>query len=93
MMHGHEKSDSVIVAVKPANKVEHSAAEQSTAELFAAKSVLTKWVVVWQRQVYRRTRFASAYAAFSAFVRCSASSTDSGPSPDTRSGWYCRILR
>jgi hypothetical protein len=27
MMHGHEKSDSVIVAVKPANKVEHSAAE------------------------------------------------------------------
>jgi RNA-directed DNA polymerase len=39
MMHGHEKSDSVIVAVKPANKVEHSAAEQSTAELFAAEPV------------------------------------------------------
>jgi hypothetical protein len=37
MMHGHEKSDSVIVAVKPANKAEHSAAEQSTAELFAAE--------------------------------------------------------
>jgi hypothetical protein len=28
MMHGHEKSDSVIVAVKPANKAEQSAAEQ-----------------------------------------------------------------
>jgi hypothetical protein len=27
MMHGHEKSDSAIVAVKPANKVERSAAE------------------------------------------------------------------
>jgi hypothetical protein len=26
-MHGHEKSDSAIVAVKPANKVERSAAE------------------------------------------------------------------
>ena len=38
-MHGHEKSDSVIVAVKPANKAEHSAAEQSTAELFAAEPV------------------------------------------------------
>jgi hypothetical protein len=33
MMHGHEKSDSAIVAVKPTNKAEHSAAEQSTAEL------------------------------------------------------------
>ena len=30
MMHGHEKSDSAIVAVKPTNKAEHSAAEQST---------------------------------------------------------------
>ena len=27
MMHGHEKSDSVIVAVKPTNKAERSAAE------------------------------------------------------------------
>ena len=27
MMHGHEKSDSVIVAVKPANKAEQSAAD------------------------------------------------------------------
>ena len=27
MMHGHEKSDSAIVAVKPANKAEQSAAE------------------------------------------------------------------
>ena len=27
MMHGHEKSDHAIVAVKPANKVERSAAE------------------------------------------------------------------
>src|SRR6516162_981203 len=27
MMHGHEKSDSVIVAAKPANKAEQSAAE------------------------------------------------------------------
>jgi hypothetical protein len=27
MMHGHEKSDSAIVAVKPANKAERSAAE------------------------------------------------------------------
>ena len=27
MMHGHEKSDLVIVALKPANKAERSAAE------------------------------------------------------------------
>ena len=27
MMHGHEKSDSVIVAVKPANKADATAAE------------------------------------------------------------------
>ena len=27
MMHGHERSDSVIVAAKPANKAEQSAAE------------------------------------------------------------------
>ena len=39
MMHGHEKSDPVIVAVKPANKAEHSAAEQSTAEPTAAELV------------------------------------------------------
>src|ERR1700730_9499484 len=37
MMHGHEKSDSAIVAVKPTNKALHSAAEQSIAELFAAE--------------------------------------------------------
>ena len=32
MMHGHEKSDPAIVAVKPANKAEQPAAEQSAAE-------------------------------------------------------------
>ena len=32
MMHGHGKSDSAIVAVKPTNKAERSAAEQSAAE-------------------------------------------------------------
>ena len=37
MMHGHEKSDSVIVAVKPANKAAPPAAEQSAAELVAAE--------------------------------------------------------
>jgi hypothetical protein len=39
MMHGHEKSRSAIVAVKPTNKAERSAAEQSTAEPAAAESV------------------------------------------------------
>jgi RNA-directed DNA polymerase len=39
MMHGHEKSDSVIVAAKPANKATHSAVEQSTAEPAAAEPV------------------------------------------------------
>ena len=37
MMHGHEKSDFVIVAVKPANKAAPPAAEQSAAELVAAE--------------------------------------------------------
>ena len=39
MMHGHEKSDSVIVAVKPANKAEQPAAERSAAEPTAAEPV------------------------------------------------------
>jgi hypothetical protein len=39
MMHGREKSDSAIVAVKPANKAERSAAEQTAAGTTAAESV------------------------------------------------------
>jgi hypothetical protein len=37
-MHGHEKSDPAIVAMKPANKVEQPAAEQSAAVPTAAES-------------------------------------------------------
>ena len=37
MMHGHEKSDSVIVAVKPTNNAERPAAEQSVAAPTAAE--------------------------------------------------------
>ena len=39
MMHGHEKSDSVIVATKPANKAEQPAPERSAAKLTAAEPV------------------------------------------------------
>src|SRR5260370_30228702 len=39
MTHGHEKSDFVIVAVKPANKVARPVAEQSAAEPAAAEPV------------------------------------------------------
>jgi RNA-directed DNA polymerase len=39
MMHGHEKSDSAIVAVKPANKVGRPAAERSVAGQAAAEPV------------------------------------------------------
>jgi RNA-directed DNA polymerase len=39
MTHGHEKSDSAIVAVKPTNKVERTAAEQSAAEPTATEPV------------------------------------------------------
>ena len=39
MMHGHEKSDSVIVAAKPANKVARPAVEQSAAEPATAEPV------------------------------------------------------
>jgi RNA-directed DNA polymerase len=39
MMHGHEKSDSVIVAVKPTNKADQPAVEQSAAEPSAAEPV------------------------------------------------------
>src|SRR5712692_7739057 len=38
-MHGRGKSDSVVVAVKPANKVACTAAEQSAAEPAAAEPV------------------------------------------------------
>ena len=58
MMHGHEKSDSVIVAVKPANKVEQPAADRTAAEPTAAKLVErragTKGNADWQST--RRTR-------------------------------------
>src|ERR1700722_11217452 len=39
MMHGHEKSDPAIVAMKPANKVEQPAVVRSAAEPTAAESV------------------------------------------------------
>ena len=39
MMHGHEKSRLAIVAVKPANKAEPPAAEQSAAKPTAAEPV------------------------------------------------------
>jgi RNA-directed DNA polymerase len=39
MMHGHEKSDPAIVAVKPANEVEQAAVERSAAEATAAEPV------------------------------------------------------
>jgi RNA-directed DNA polymerase len=39
MMHGHEKSDPAIVAVKPANKAEQPAAERTAAEPTAAEPV------------------------------------------------------
>ena len=39
MMHGHEKSDPAVVAVKPANKAEQPAAEQSVEGAAAAESV------------------------------------------------------
>ena len=48
MMYGHEKSDSVIVAVKPTNKT-----EQSAAELVEPRTE-TKGNVVWQST--RRTQ-------------------------------------
>src|ERR1700759_836681 len=38
MMHGHEKSDPAIVAMKPANKAEQLSAERSAAEPNAAES-------------------------------------------------------
>ena len=38
MMHGYEKSDSVIVAAKPANKAEQPVAERSAGEPTAAES-------------------------------------------------------
>ena len=48
MMYGHEKSDSVIVAVKPTNKAERSAAE------LVEPRTETKGNVVWQST--RRTQ-------------------------------------
>ena len=58
MMHGHEKSDSVIVAVKPANKAEQPAADRTAAEPTAAELVErragTKGNANWQST--RRTQ-------------------------------------
>src|SRR5262249_23080204 len=39
MMHGHEKSDPAVVAVKPANEAEQPTAEQSVEGTAAAESV------------------------------------------------------
>jgi RNA-directed DNA polymerase len=58
MMHGHEKSDSVIVAVKPANKAEQPAADRTAANPTAAEPVerrtRTKGNADWQST--RRTQ-------------------------------------
>src|SRR6266851_9369393 len=45
MMHGHEKSDSVIVAVKPANEAEQPAAERSAAEPRGSRQYLDPLVI------------------------------------------------
>ena len=39
MVHGHEESDSAVVAMKPTNKAEQPAAEQSAGEPTAAEPV------------------------------------------------------
>ena len=58
MMHGHEKSDPAIVAMKPANKAARSATEPSVKEPAAAESVErrvgTKGNADWQST--RRTQ-------------------------------------
>ena len=58
MMHGHEKSDLAIVAVKPANKVAQPAADRTAAEPTAAELVErragTKGNANWQST--RRTQ-------------------------------------
>ena len=58
MMHGHEKSDPAIVAMKPANKTARSATEPSVKEHAAAESVEpragTKGNADWQST--RRTQ-------------------------------------
>ena len=58
MMRGYEKSDSVIVAVKPTNKAEQPAAERSSVEPTAAELVEpragTEGNAVWQST--RRTQ-------------------------------------
>ncbi len=66
MMHGHEKSDPAIVAMKPANKAARSATEPSVKEPAAAESVEqragTKGNADWQstRRTQRRVSVAQA---------------------------------
>ena len=56
MVHGHEESDSVIVAVKPANKAERSAAE------LAEQRAGTKGNAVWQSTPWTQRQTCVAHA-------------------------------
>ena len=73
MMHGHEKSDPAIVAVKPTNKAERSAAEQSAEESAAAESVerraWTKGNADWQSTRWTQRRLA-CHRRWNAYGNC-----------------------
>ena len=69
MMHGHEKSSSAIVAVKPTNKVEHIVAEQSATERTAAEPVEPRAETADQHHTHRaqyRVRVLQALPAYGA---------------------------
>ena len=79
MMYGHEKSDSAIVAVKPANKVVRPAAERSVTGQAAAEPVErragTKGNADWQsthwtqRQIRVSQALARMRQAFAVWTR------------------------
>jgi hypothetical protein len=62
MMHGHEKSRSAIVAVKPTNKVVRPAAEQSAVEPAAAEPVERRAEAVGTQANKARTGRSTGYA-------------------------------
>jgi hypothetical protein len=71
-MNGHEKSDYVTVAAKPANKVAHPAVEQSATALAAAE--LVEPVICYftaSLAMPSSSRSTSASAAFEASEPCS----------------------
>jgi hypothetical protein len=95
MMHGHEKSRSAIVAVKPTNKAEQSAAEPTAAESVERRAE-TKGNVDQQRtrRTQRRKRLLTTATFVLDFQRAGQAAARAGEAKTRFQGssWAMRLI-